>query len=103
MTLVRHWHSHGIEQYLSWGAQSIADFWRKSFAPIHISHHASVTIASIIFLLPLHLPPCQADVTVQLEAGDDVEEATLNVINSVLAFIDSNPPKWRRLSNQPIF
>eukprot|EP00904_Undaria_pinnatifida_P007474 jgi/Undpi1/3857/HiC_scaffold_16.g07226.m2 len=45
----------------------------------------------------------QADVTVQLEAGDNVEEATLNVINSVLAFIDSNPPKWRRLSNQPIF
>ncbi|CAM9509152.1 unnamed protein product [Laminaria digitata] len=45
----------------------------------------------------------QADVTVRLEAGDDVGDATLNVVNSVLGYIDSNPPKWRRLDNQPLF
>lgn len=38
----------------------------------------------------------QADVTVKLEVGDAVDDVTLNVVNSVLEFIDSNPPKWQQ-------
>lgn len=33
--------------------------------------------------------------TVRLEADDGVDDATLNVVNSILEFIDSNPPKWK--------
>lgn len=38
----------------------------------------------------------QADVRVQLIPEEDVDDATMNVINSVLEFIDSNPPKWQQ-------
>lgn len=88
--------------------------WPGSTAPAHLLFSGPtprfvrgvVTITSTIrcshFTCP-RLPLSQADVTVRLEAGDGVEEATLNVVNSILAYIDSNPPKWRRLSNQPLF
>lgn len=42
------------------------------------------------------LCPFQADVVVQLQADDGVDDATLNVVNSILEFIDSNPPKWQQ-------
>eukprot|EP00752_Nemacystus_decipiens_P009186 g8207.t1 len=38
----------------------------------------------------------QADVTVQLTPEDGVDDVTYNVINTLLEFIDSNPPKWQK-------
>lgn len=38
----------------------------------------------------------QADVRVELQADEGVDDAALNVVNSVLEFIDSNPPKWQQ-------
>ncbi|CAM9601602.1 unnamed protein product, partial [Hapterophycus canaliculatus] len=38
----------------------------------------------------------QADVTIQLTPEDGVDDVTLNVVNTVLEFIDSNPPKWQK-------
>lgn len=38
----------------------------------------------------------QADVRVELKAEDGVDDATLNVVNTILEFIDSNPPKWQQ-------
>lgn len=37
----------------------------------------------------------QADVRVALESQQDAEDATLAVIDSVVDFIESNPPKWQ--------
>lgn len=47
----------------------------------------------VIWLLELNF---QADVRVEMNADDDVDDVTLNVINSLLEFIESNPPKWRQ-------
>lgn len=51
-------------------------------------------------LTGLSLPRCfclwQADVTVQLTPEDGVDDVTYNVINTLLEFIDSNPPKWQK-------
>ncbi|CAN0478184.1 unnamed protein product [Ectocarpus sp. 8 AP-2014] len=38
----------------------------------------------------------QADVTVKLEPEDGVDDITYNVVNTILEFIDSNPPKWQK-------
>ncbi|CBN78012.1 Shikimate Kinase [Ectocarpus siliculosus] len=38
----------------------------------------------------------QADVTVQLKPEDGVDDITYNVVNTILEFIDSNPPKWQK-------
>lgn len=43
---------------------------------------------------PVHL--VQADVRVELKADDGVDDVTLNVVNTILEFIDGNPPKWRQ-------
>ncbi|CAM9862778.1 unnamed protein product [Pylaiella littoralis] len=37
-----------------------------------------------------------ADVTVQIAPEDGVDDVTYNVVNTVLEFIDSNPPKWQK-------
>lgn len=38
----------------------------------------------------------QADVRVQLLPEEDEGESAMSVINSVLEFIESNPPKWQQ-------
>lgn len=45
---------------------------------------------------PVVLVLWQADVTVQLTPEDGVDDITYNVINTLLEFIDSNPPKWQK-------
>lgn len=38
----------------------------------------------------------QADVTVELTPEDGVDDVTYNVVNTLLEFIESNPPKWQK-------
>lgn len=38
----------------------------------------------------------QADITVQIAPEDGVDDVTYNVVNTLLEFIDSNPPKWQK-------
>lgn len=55
----------------------------------------------LLFNAPTVFPPAafclwQADVTVQLAPEDGVDDVTYNVVNTLLEFIDSNPPKWQK-------
>lgn len=31
-----------------------------------------------------------------MKPNDGIDDVTLNVVNSILEFIDSNPPKWQQ-------
>lgn len=62
-------------------------------------------VPTALFSNVLYRPTCvflhrfcswQADVTVQLTPEDGVDDVTYNVINTLLEFIDSNPPKWQK-------